>query len=48
MREKLIELLIDGLDESEILSHMYGEPMGTDFRKFADYLIKKQCFGVTL
>lgn len=40
MREKLIELLIDGLGESEILTHMYGEPMGTDFQKFADYLLE--------
>lgn len=40
MREKLIELLIDGLGESEILPHMYGEPMGVDFQKLADYLTK--------
>lgn len=40
MRERLIELLIDGLGESEILSHMYGEPIGTDFQKFADYLLQ--------
>lgn len=44
MRERLIELLIDGLGESEILPHLYGEPMGTDFQKFADYLTTHDCY----
>lgn len=39
MRERLIELLIDGHSNSEKLPHYYGEPMNVDYRKFADYLL---------
>ncbi len=39
MREKLIELLIDGHSNSEKSPHYYGEPMSIDYQRFADYLL---------
>lgn len=38
-RERLIELLIDGLDISEKQPHYYGEPMRINYQKIADYLL---------
>lgn len=43
MREKLIELLIDGLGESEVLTHMYGEPMERIFRNLPIVMKRKKC-----
>lgn len=40
MRERLIELLEDGLEESELQTNPEGECLGTDIEKFADYLLE--------
>lgn len=40
MRERLIELLEYGLEESELQTNPEGECLGTDIEKFADYLLE--------
>lgn len=40
MRERLIELLEDGLEESELQTNPEGECLGTNIEKFVDYLLQ--------
>lgn len=40
MRERLIELLIDGHQTAEELPRYYSEPMRVDYQKFANYLLE--------